>query len=64
MNKMFTQDPGLPLSFLRRRESITPVDGLVPIVGNYHRHPNIGKTPVIQVDQLKLVNLFNAVTNA
>ena len=38
--------------------AISRAQSLVVVVGN----PNIGKTTVSRVDQLKLVNLFNAVT--
>ena len=52
---------GLNFLFNKNRinVAISRAQTLAIVAGN----PNIGKTPVNQVDQLKLVNLFNAITN-
>ncbi len=52
---------GLNFLFNKNRINVAISRGqsLAVVTGN----PNIGKTPVNQVDQLKLVNLFNAITN-
>ena len=53
---------GLDFLFDKHRinVAISRAQSLAVVVGN----PNIGKTPVSRVDQLKLVNLFNAVTKS
>lgn len=53
--------PGLDFLFDKHRinVAISRAQSLAIVVGN----PDIGKTPVNRVDQLKLVNLFNAITN-
>ena len=50
---------GLDFLFDKHRinVAISRAQSLAVVVGN----PNIGKTPVSRVDQLKLVNLFNAI---
>ena len=40
--------------------AISRAQSLAVVVGN----PNIGKTPVSRVEQLKLVNLFNGIIQA
>ncbi|CAH0992154.1 hypothetical protein SIN8267_02270 [Sinobacterium norvegicum] len=53
---------GLDFLFDKHRinVAISRAQTLAVVVGN----PNIGKTPVNRVDQLKLVNLFNAITRS
>ncbi len=53
---------GLNFLFSKNRinVAISRAQSLAIVVGN----PDIGKTPINQVDQLKLVNLFNAIIHA